>query len=231
MTIASEITRLQWAKTSARTSIQNKWVTVPANAKVDTYHTYIDQINTWVPEEKYETLASVASWAILSYPDTSYVKDHTPFWTWAGYLCQIWNYVFMLWKWWWHSSSWTFDYFDGNIWFLYKQVWASSWSFCSKQISRLSTNSSTSATLSITPVYISSDNSVNVFVKTQAVWNTSSSSAYLNWVIGSNTINSSSSRSGTDLANYKIYDSSTTSRTIDVNDIYSIWFKVDTILI
>lgn len=46
MTIASEITRLQWAKSSARTSIQNKGVTVPSSAKLDTYHTYIDRIVT-----------------------------------------------------------------------------------------------------------------------------------------------------------------------------------------
>lgn len=44
MTIASEITRLQWAKSSARTSIQAKGVTVPSSAKLDTYHSYIDQI-------------------------------------------------------------------------------------------------------------------------------------------------------------------------------------------
>ena len=44
MTIASEITRLQWAKASARTSIINKGVSVPANASVEDYHTYIDQI-------------------------------------------------------------------------------------------------------------------------------------------------------------------------------------------
>lgn len=47
MTIASEITRLQWAKASAKASIENKWVTVPANATVDTYHNYIDQIEQW----------------------------------------------------------------------------------------------------------------------------------------------------------------------------------------
>lgn len=46
MTIASEITRLQWAKATARTSIINKWVAVPVEAKLDTYHDYIDQINT-----------------------------------------------------------------------------------------------------------------------------------------------------------------------------------------
>lgn len=53
MTVASEITRLQWAKASAKASIENKWVTVPANATVDTYHNYIDQIQQW--------------WAILSW--------------------------------------------------------------------------------------------------------------------------------------------------------------------
>ena len=47
MTIASEIQRLQWAKSSARTSIINKWVNVPVSAKLDTYHTYIDQIAQW----------------------------------------------------------------------------------------------------------------------------------------------------------------------------------------
>ena len=44
MTIASEITRLQWAKATARTSIINKWVSVPTSASVEDYHTYIDQI-------------------------------------------------------------------------------------------------------------------------------------------------------------------------------------------
>lgn len=45
MTIASEITRLQWAKADAKASIENKGVSVPADATVDTYHTYIDQIS------------------------------------------------------------------------------------------------------------------------------------------------------------------------------------------
>lgn len=47
MTIASEITRLQWAKDAARTSIINKWVNVPLNASVEDYHTYIDLIQQW----------------------------------------------------------------------------------------------------------------------------------------------------------------------------------------
>ena len=47
MTIASEITRLQWAKADARTSIINKGVDVPSSAKLDTYHDYIDLIQQW----------------------------------------------------------------------------------------------------------------------------------------------------------------------------------------
>lgn len=48
MTIASEITRLQWAKTDIKSSIEWKWVSVPSDAKLDTYNTYIDQIKAWI---------------------------------------------------------------------------------------------------------------------------------------------------------------------------------------
>ena len=47
MTIASEITRLQGAKADIKTSIEWKWVSVPSNAKLDTYHDYIDMIQNW----------------------------------------------------------------------------------------------------------------------------------------------------------------------------------------
>ena len=47
MTIASEITRLQWAKADIKSSIEWKWVSVPSDAKLDTYDTYIDQIQQW----------------------------------------------------------------------------------------------------------------------------------------------------------------------------------------
>lgn len=46
MTIASEITRLQNAKSSIRTAIQSKWVSVPTSAKLDSYYTYINQIKS-----------------------------------------------------------------------------------------------------------------------------------------------------------------------------------------
>ena len=42
MSIASEIERLQQAKSGIKTSIENKGVTVPSSALLDTYSTYID---------------------------------------------------------------------------------------------------------------------------------------------------------------------------------------------
>ena len=47
MTLASEISRLQTAKANIETAIEWKWVTVPDDAKLDTYHLYINQIIWW----------------------------------------------------------------------------------------------------------------------------------------------------------------------------------------
>lgn len=44
MSIASEITRLQQAKTDIKTAIENKGVTVPSDATLDAYDEYIDDI-------------------------------------------------------------------------------------------------------------------------------------------------------------------------------------------
>ena len=46
MSIASEITRLNSAKSNLKTSIQSKGVTVPENAKLDSYSGYVDNITT-----------------------------------------------------------------------------------------------------------------------------------------------------------------------------------------
>lgn len=45
MSVASEITRIQNAKASIKSSIENKGVSVPSNALIDTYSTYIDAIS------------------------------------------------------------------------------------------------------------------------------------------------------------------------------------------
>lgn len=46
MTVASEISRLQTAKSNIKSSVASKWVTIPASAKLDEYSGYIDQIKT-----------------------------------------------------------------------------------------------------------------------------------------------------------------------------------------
>lgn len=46
MSVASEITRLQNAKASLKASIENKGVTVPSNATIDSYDDYVDSIQT-----------------------------------------------------------------------------------------------------------------------------------------------------------------------------------------
>lgn len=45
MSIATEITRLQTAKSDLKTSIENKGVTVPASTKLDGYASLVDQIS------------------------------------------------------------------------------------------------------------------------------------------------------------------------------------------
>ena len=46
MSIATEIARLQTAKADIKTAIESKGVTVPSNASIDTYDTYVSQIKT-----------------------------------------------------------------------------------------------------------------------------------------------------------------------------------------
>lgn len=70
MTIASEITRLQTAKSTARTSIINKWVSVPVEASVEDYHTYIDLIQQWD--------GGVLTWWLKLYNNLIDAKDGTP---------------------------------------------------------------------------------------------------------------------------------------------------------
>ena len=86
MTVASEITRLQTAKADARTSIINKWVDVPANATLDTYHNYIDQIQqgwwlsdfSWV--KLYNNFVSSKDWRPSIWDHISWTEDWNYYW-------------------------------------------------------------------------------------------------------------------------------------------------------
>lgn len=85
MTIASEITRLQWAKASIEASIENKWITVPDSAKIDTYSLYIDQISA--------SASWLATW-ITTYPKQIAV--------WVQYWVQKWPFIT------WNDDTWLY---------------------------------------------------------------------------------------------------------------------------
>lgn len=55
MSVASEITRIQNAKESIKNAIESKGVSVPSNASIDTYATYIEQISGGSSGLTYET--------------------------------------------------------------------------------------------------------------------------------------------------------------------------------
>lgn len=78
MTVASEITRLQWAKSDIRQAIIDKWVDVWANLTLDEYAACIAEISTW--------------------PKTWYVDVLVVWWGWWGG-CG-WSY------WWWWGGGW-----------------------------------------------------------------------------------------------------------------------------
>lgn len=72
MSIASEITRLQGAKADLRTAIQAKGVTVPASAKLDTYDTYVGQIQQGgAPTLQSKTATPSTSQQVIQ-PDNGY---------------------------------------------------------------------------------------------------------------------------------------------------------------
>lgn len=113
MTVASEIERLQWAKSDIKTSIEGKWVTVPASAKLDTYSCYIDQIKA--PDYSCWTLAY---WLKATTP----LNWYSNYWLWLQYseVTEDWvvSWIFTnRWRYW----SYDCDYQD--YYFLSKKIW------------------------------------------------------------------------------------------------------------
>lgn len=121
MTIASEITRLQWAKASAKASIINKGVNVPDNVKVDDYHTYIDMIDTgsWSydgikAKNRYFNSRTVTTIAWFY----SWEENNTQYWlllasadaAWSTYTYQYWGTGIK------HPSWSDISYYNGLTW-------------------------------------------------------------------------------------------------------------------
>ena len=86
MTIASEITRLQWAKSDIKTSIENKGVTVPSDAKLDDYSGYVDQIQQgdwWILAgglRLYDNYVSPKDWSPRIVWHMSWINDNKYYW-------------------------------------------------------------------------------------------------------------------------------------------------------
>lgn len=95
-TIATEISRIQSAKAWIKTSIEWKWVSVPSDAKIDAYPSYIDQISWWVSYEEYER--ALAQWTFWRYWQTSRSGnlDYNKYWV---------DWWLATWEWW--SRDWT----------------------------------------------------------------------------------------------------------------------------
>ena len=102
MTIASEITRLQTAKSNIEAAIESKWVTVPDSAKLDTYNTYINQIKT-TSGTPIEITGSQVYWWLYSV-----WKNQDVYWIdWcASYM--VWDIVLIWYVWDWQ----TYDNYD-----------------------------------------------------------------------------------------------------------------------
>lgn len=76
MSIASEITRLQTAKEDIKFSIENKGVTVPSDASIDTYYDYIDQIQTGgsgIEIDPYPYLPQQYTYSLTNYSSSTVV--------------------------------------------------------------------------------------------------------------------------------------------------------------
>lgn len=118
MTIASEISRLQWAKSDIKTAIQNRWVTIPASTKLDGFSTYIWQI---------PSVTSLATWTFLPlfyYSNSSKEKID---WASQCFLAKVWWYYVAF------GRFWSLDYSPSryspyiNLTFYYKQEWWTTW--------------------------------------------------------------------------------------------------------
>ena len=195
-------------KWELRTSIINKWVDVPASASIDTYPWYIDQIDTWVPVEEFDIAESMSTWVILGTVDADYQNDYYPYWTWAWLCCSVWWYVFMVWAWWTSSDiSGTTRRYVHNLWIYYKQIWSATWSLCKTSWLK-DVRDWNFGGLTLSWVYVESDSSIVIKMINQCT----STTYYFKWVIWSNSISSTSETVGEDLANYKIYNCETASK-------------------
>lgn len=112
MTVASEITRLNTAKSCLKASIEAKWVTVWNSVSLSCYYKCVDEIQTW-------------SWYNI---DVLVV-----WWWWSGWWSKYINSRNWYPNWWgWGWGWWVIEVLKGSFWNFYGnsvcvQVWCASW--------------------------------------------------------------------------------------------------------
>lgn len=127
MTIASEITRLNNAKSDIKTAIENKWVTVPSTDKIDCYASCIDSIQSWNNTPFVDLLVVWGWWGWWGTYGSSWW-----WWWWGGWVIEKTKYilennlfeieVWEGWEWWWYKCHcggrfrWWFNWWDSCFW-------------------------------------------------------------------------------------------------------------------
>lgn len=128
MTIASEITRLQWAKADIRQAIIDKWVDVCADLTIDDYACCINDIPTgW--GGKIVDVMVVAWWWWGGMRNYNTCKDLW-WWWWAGWYyeeCKHFisedSYCIVVWTWWGSNTNWNPSCFWNEIIMLWWWHW------------------------------------------------------------------------------------------------------------
>ena len=124
-TVASEIQRIQNAKAAIKTSIEWKWVAVPSSAKLDTYSTYIDQIEQWWELGSVIEYIRDQWWVQINQKYETIRTYHSQY---NGNVCVPNNRVFNWWTVLWYACS-----YQHNSWWWYAEevraIWYKNWIF------------------------------------------------------------------------------------------------------
>ena len=131
MTIASEITRLQCAKSDIRQAIIDKWVDVPASDNIDCYACCINDIPTWWGGKIVDVMVVAWGWGGWN---RVYYSFGVWGWGWAGWYieeCKHFisedSYCIVVWAWWTPYQNWCNSCFWNEIVTLW---WWKGWGWC-----------------------------------------------------------------------------------------------------
>ena len=108
MSIASEIQRLQQAKSGIKSAIESKWVTVPSDLKLQGYTDCINCIQQW--GQIWDIPFFIGVWSATWNKWSRWLRSLST--------CQIWNYIFFAYTENWYCSSW--DAITWNVWYYKK---------------------------------------------------------------------------------------------------------------